>query len=646
MDTDLEFGILGPLEVRVGGAPVWVGGPRQRALLAVLLCNANRVVSRDELIDELLSDQPAGSAERMLRVQVSRLRKVLADGDSQPRLLAQPPGYLLRVEHGELDLHAFDQRVAAGRHALEEDDPGRAAALLREAESLWRGRPLADLEFESFARFEVQRLEALRMPVVEDRIDAELALGQHAALCAELEQLVAEHPLRERLRGQLMVALYRSGRQADALEAYTAGRSLLVDELAVEPGPQLKQLQMAVLEQDPALDLPQPGKDEQTPVPASLVSASPTPGPASPGKEAAPGGPGPEATPRRSRRRRARSAVVALGLGTLAVVAIAPLLGHAKARGSPTGNLLALVSPGDGALRATVPLRAPPTDVAAGSGSVWVAEADAGLVVRVDPTQRAVTATIPVGTHPSRIVTAPGQIWVLDSADQTLSRIDPQTDTVPQTIALRGLPGDVLASAGSLWVADRGDGTVLRLDPSTGRTRSVVRTGGEPSGLAAADGAVWVATDGPGTVGRINIRTGAVTAAIRAGDAPAVASAGAAGLWVLDPLDATVSQIDPRRDRGRHGAGLGVDPPDGARAVGCHPYRAVCGGQAARVPARPDRALDTAGPGIDPEHRPVAAVSDPQAACAHQNIAGLAAQGYRLRHRIGPRVDPGQGLIG
>ena len=265
MDRCLEFGILGPLEVRVGGVPVHVGGPRQRALLAVLLCNANMVVSRDHLIEELLSDQPAGSAERMLRVQVSRLRKVLAGGDGQPRLLARPPGYLLRVEDGELDLHAFEQRVAAGRRAIEDRDPGLAAALLREAESLWRGRPLADLEFESFARFEVGRLEALRLPAVEDRIDAELALGRHTALCSELEQLVAEHPLHERLRGELMVALYRSGRQADALETYRAGRALLVEELGVEPCPQLKQLQLAVLEQDRALDLPRPSSHEQAP---------------------------------------------------------------------------------------------------------------------------------------------------------------------------------------------------------------------------------------------------------------------------------------------------------------------------------------------------------------------------------------------
>src|SRR5262249_53380604 len=148
----------------------------------------------------------------------------------------------------------------AGQHALEHGDPGRAAVLLREAESLWRGRPLADLEFERFARFEIQRLEAFPLPAVEDRIAAEVALGRHPALGPELELLVAEHSLRERLRGQLMLALYRSGRQAEALETYRAGRSLLAEELAVEPGPQLQQLQLAVLGQDTALDLPSAGQ--------------------------------------------------------------------------------------------------------------------------------------------------------------------------------------------------------------------------------------------------------------------------------------------------------------------------------------------------------------------------------------------------
>jgi ABC-type transport system substrate-binding protein/DNA-binding SARP family transcriptional activator len=549
--SGLAFGVLGPLEVRLDDAEVRVGGPRQRALLGLLLCHANRVVSRDQLIEELLGDQPPAAADWMLRVQVSRLRKALGDGNGngEPRLLARPPGYLLRVEDGELDLHAFEQQVAAGRQALDDGDPARAAGLLREAEAWWRGRPLADLEFESIARLEVRRLETLRLQVVEDRIDAELAAGRHDPVCPELEQLVAEHPMRERLRGQLMIALYRCGRQADALETYRAGRSLLVEELAVEPGPQLRKLQLAVLEQDAALDLRPPAVRPDTRAPADAPAAEAVPEPRA----------GTPSLP----RRRGRTRRIALALGTaaaLAAVALVALSRRGTAPASLNANLLALVSPRDGTVQATVPLRTPPADVAAGSGSVWVAEPDAGLVDRVDPSRHTVAVTIPVGTKPSRVVAAGGQVCVLDRDDRTLARIDPRTDTVAQTIALAGQPSDVLLSAGTLWVASPGDGTVLRIDPGSGNIEGVISTGGSPSGLAAVDGAIWVATDSSGSVSRIDARTGTVTSTIRVGDALAVVAAATSGLWVLDPLDATVARVDPRRDAVTATIGLGGQP--------------------------------------------------------------------------------------
>ena len=249
MGALLHFGILGPLEVQRNRRRVLIGGPRQRALLALLLCNANHVVSRDRLVDELLSDRSMVSAEGMLRVQISRLRKALNDDDEhERRVIARPPGYLLVVNDGELDLHTFEQLVHEGRQAALNGDPSQAAMLLREAESLWRGRPLADLEFEPFARVEVQRLEELRLAAVEERIDSDLALDLHAALCPELEALAAEHPLRERLHAQLMLALYRSGRQAEALDAYQRTRTRLSEELGLEPGPALQTLQRQILE--------------------------------------------------------------------------------------------------------------------------------------------------------------------------------------------------------------------------------------------------------------------------------------------------------------------------------------------------------------------------------------------------------------
>jgi ABC-type transport system substrate-binding protein/DNA-binding SARP family transcriptional activator len=541
VDTRLEFGILGPLEVRLDGAAVRVGGPRQRALLAMFLFDANRVVSRDRLIDELLGDQPPESADRILRVQISRLRKALASSGDEPRLLAQPPGYLLRVEAGELDLHTFERLVAEGRQALEQDNPGRAAAMLREAESLWRGRPLADLEFEPFARLDVQRLDELRLLTAEERIDAELALGRHAALCPELEALAEQHPLRERLRGQLMLALYRAGRQADALDVYRAGRAVLVAELALEPTPQLRQLEQAILQQDAALEVREPTPHRVTPAGVAAPSD------AVPSKALRADAPSSHERRRRPVRLAALVAAVGAALAALAV-AIAPERGSSTPRPQTvTGNVLALIAPGDGEVKATIRLQAPPTDMAAGFGSLWVAEPDAGLIARVDSRRRAVVATIPVGRRPTRIVTAVGQVWVLDTFDRTLSRIDPDTDTVAQTVALGGSPSDVASGAGSLWVTN-GEGTVSRIDPKTGRTESVVRTETGASALAAAGGTVWVANDESGTVDRIDARSGVVTDAIRVGDAPAAVAASTAEVWVLDRLDATLSRIDPRRD--------------------------------------------------------------------------------------------------
>ena len=566
MGTCPVFGVLGPLEVWLDGDLVRVGGPRQRALLGLLLCHANRVVSRDQLIEELLGDQPAATADRMLRVQVSRLRKALGDvnGSGQPRLQARPPGYLLRVADGELDLHVFEQQVAAGRQALADGNPGRAAELLREAESLWRGRPLADLESEPFAGLEARRLETLRIQAVEDRIDIELTLGRHAVVCSELEQLVTEHPMRERLRGQLMIALYRCGRQADALQTYQQGRSLLVEELAVEPGPQLRQLQLAVLEQDPALDLPPPAarhdaREAVSPAGQAPGAAADQSGVATDPPAAPP--PGPGTMPRPRPRRRIRRITLPLGMAAaLAVLVLVPLSRHGTAQTPLNGNLVALVSASDGAVQATVPLQAPPAGVAAGAGSVWVAEPGAGLVARIDPVRRAVEATIPVGTRPTRVVAAGGQVWVLDQNDRTMARIDPHTDTVAQTIAPAGQPSDILLSAGSLWVASWGNGRVLRIDPGTGRTRSVVRTGGNPRSLAAAGGAVWVATDGSGLLARIDARTGQVTSRIRISDAPAAVVAAPSGLWVLSPLDATVSRVDPQRHAATATIALGGQP--------------------------------------------------------------------------------------
>jgi eukaryotic-like serine/threonine-protein kinase len=233
----MEFRILGPLEVVENGRQLELGGAKQRALLAILLLHANEVVSSDRLIVALWEDDAPETGRKALQVYVSQLRKALG----RERLQTKAPGYILRVEHDELDLNRFHECVRAGK--------------LDDALALWRGPALPEFTYQRFAQTEIARLEELRLACLEDRVEADLAMGRHATLVGELEALVAEHPLRERMRAQLMLALYRSGRQAEALEAYRDARRALTEELGIELSPELRELERAILRQDAALTL-------------------------------------------------------------------------------------------------------------------------------------------------------------------------------------------------------------------------------------------------------------------------------------------------------------------------------------------------------------------------------------------------------
>jgi DNA-binding SARP family transcriptional activator len=239
----LEFRILGPLEAVVDGTVVQLGGAKQRALLALLLFEGGRVVSAGRILEALWAGAPPATAQASLQNFVSQLRKLLGAEVIETRA----PGYRLRLDGADLDLAGVRRLVDEARVA----DPPRRARLLGEALSVWRGEPLAEFAYETFAREEIARLRDLRLTLVEERAEAELALGRNAELVEELESAVAEEPLRERLRAQLMLALYRSGRQAAALEAYRAGREQLVGELGIEPSPLLQQLQASILRQEP-----------------------------------------------------------------------------------------------------------------------------------------------------------------------------------------------------------------------------------------------------------------------------------------------------------------------------------------------------------------------------------------------------------
>jgi DNA-binding SARP family transcriptional activator len=241
--------LLGPLELYDERAAIPLGPACRRALLARLLLDANRTVAVDRLVDDLWGEAVPASAVKMIQIHVSALRKLLPAG----MLVTRAPGYALEIEPEALDVARFQRLHRDGRAALAAGRAARASTRLREALALWRGPALAEFG-EPFAAIESMRLEELRLACLEDRIDADLALGGHAVLVAELEALVAEHPLRERLRGRLVLALYRSGRQADALARCRELRRMLADELGIEPSPALRGLELRILRQDPSLE--------------------------------------------------------------------------------------------------------------------------------------------------------------------------------------------------------------------------------------------------------------------------------------------------------------------------------------------------------------------------------------------------------
>jgi DNA-binding SARP family transcriptional activator len=275
----MDFHILGPLEARDQGRVVTLGGAKQRALLAVLLLHRGETLSADRLIDELWGERPPATAAKTVQVYVSRLRKALAgeegDGSSGP-IVTREHGYELELDPERLDAHRFEGLIAEGRRELVAGRPKRAASALQEALSLWRGPPLANLAYEPFAQREIARLEDLHVGALEQLIEARMALGAHGEVVGQLETLIAEHPYRERLRAQLMLALYRSDRQADALQAYQDARRQLVDELGIEPGEPLRGLERAILAHDPALAVSLGQEDGDVAAPSSGPGELPT----------------------------------------------------------------------------------------------------------------------------------------------------------------------------------------------------------------------------------------------------------------------------------------------------------------------------------------------------------------------------------
>jgi DNA-binding SARP family transcriptional activator len=287
----VEFRILGPLEVVEDGNPVALGTLKERLVLAVLLLHANEFVSRDRLIDDLWGEAPPPTARKAVNVYISQLRKTLGRGGHDPIATASG-GYRLRLEPEQLDAERMQQLLEQARESVSKGEHADAAERFRSALALWRGPTLAGLQLESLGGDEVARLDELRLAALMDRIDCDLAVGRHEQVLGELKVLVREHPLRERLRAQQMLALYRADRQADALGAYGEARRVLVDDLGIEPSEALQRLQQAILRHDPSLETP-----EGTAEVNGLASSAPAP-------QAAPTEPGEQPRRRRLRPRR------------------------------------------------------------------------------------------------------------------------------------------------------------------------------------------------------------------------------------------------------------------------------------------------------------------------------------------------------
>jgi DNA-binding SARP family transcriptional activator len=585
----LEFRLLGPFEVVEDGRSVPLGGSKQRALLAILAIHANELVPADRLIEQLWPDDPPESAANTLQGYVSRLRKALGSNGSngaRPIIVFRAPGYVLTVPPEQIDAHRFERLLDDAEGQAGDGDSPAAARSLREALALWRGAPLADFTYERFAQLEIARLEELRLKAIEERIDADLACGRHAALAPELSTLVAEHPLRQRLRAQLMLALYRSGRQAEALAVYREGRRMMQEELGLEPTSALSELERSILQNDPSLDLR---------VAPRLLS--------------------------RATRGRRWLVVAAAGAVAVAVALVAFMLWpQAKAaRAVPVANnSVAVVDPrtdrlvddvvtgdypgplasdgrhvwvgniGDNTIMAIdAKTRGPgfatavqqPLDFAVIGSRLWIANGTSfatgkpsgGGTIQCSGCRPGLAFRVKLGPHdresssPATVATDGRSLWAADSPIRTVYRIDPVTGRIRDSIA--GLDASAIAVAsGSAWVSEPRRGDVVKLDPS-GRIVARIPLPGDPIRLTADANAVWVAIAHPqedvwrgrSTVWRIDANTNKREAVVSVPATVRRVATGAGYVWVtsgtyqgepgVPARGGVVSKIDPRTNR-------------------------------------------------------------------------------------------------
>ena len=586
----MDFAILGPVDVRdADGLPVAIAEGKQRALLAALLVNANHAVSADRLIDLLWGEDAAPeTAARTLHAYISRLRHALGDEPADAgRIQTRGHGYVIHVEADELDMIRFERLLSIGHRALSAGDPATAADRIRQGLALWRGPPLPELCQEGAARTEVAHLEEERLDAIEERVEADLELGRHADVVAELTDLTAAYPFRETFLRELMIALYRCERQAEALAVCRRARAMFAEDLGIELGEELSRLEQAILRHDPTLEW------TGTP-PAGIVDDEP---------DAAPGRAPPEASPRRWTGwvRRYHPVVISVALPLLLLATLMTVVVRNRTPTEPravlgAGGLIAQIDPSRDSLAASTEVGAGATRVVFSDGSVWVTRPESGVVERMTTTGG--VQGLPTGGAPTAIAAAPGAVWVVDSIGHRLDEIRPSPLGVVMRVALPAGAHQVIAGLGWIWVIDELAGTLERVDPATGNRRTFTLRGHvhPQAGVAAAGalwitagssllkvdpsdgkterslrlpftagdvvygfGSLWVAYPGERVVTRVDPVSGRLTR-IEVGDGPVGIAVGDGSVWVADRLDGTVSRIDPRTDRVIASIDVGGEP--------------------------------------------------------------------------------------
>ncbi len=576
----VELRLLGTVELVVEGDKHVPGGPMVRAVLADLALCAGRTLTTSQLVEDFWGQSPPASAVHTVQAYVSRLRRALNAGAAEAVLLTRGPAYFLDVSPSEVDALRFLGLVSEGRAALSAGDPATAEAKLSTGLLLWRGQALVDVQAANFAPSAAARLEDERLLAVETLFDARLQLGHHRELVSELQAAVAADPFREHLHAQLMTALYRSGRQADALAAFKRARDLLVNQLGVEPGRALRDLERAVLTQAPELELsPDWGHGRpvsppaQPPRPAHVIDEHPLSNPPTLT------GPGTEAPGRKWAFKFAGTAAV------VALVAAAVLTKLANPAGAhPVALGVSELSAASGRIVGSLSLTSEPGSAASGDGSVWVASPTSGTLYRIDPASAAVEATVPIGTGAGAVAVSGPDVWVANTVSGRLSEVSAETDQVVQTLAVGTDPTGIAVGDGAVWVADGPASTLMKVDvatdavttyplasppfgiafgagsvwlsspvdgnvtrfPSWGGPAVQIPVGAGPTALAFGLGSVWVANGIDNTVSRINPVTDAVIATIPVGGAPDALVLAGGALWVANRLSSTLTRVDIR----------------------------------------------------------------------------------------------------